>query len=42
MTQMHDISRTAPYKVWGRDYIDVQTLHQMELAARLPITGAAR
>jgi len=38
MTQMHDVSRVAPYKVWGREAIDPPTLHQMEQAARLPIT----
>ncbi len=35
---MHDLSRVAPYRVWGREDIDQETLRQMEQAARLPIT----
>ncbi len=28
----------APYKIWGREWIDDATLRQMELAVRLPIS----
>lgn len=35
--QPYDLQAVAPYKVWGRDQIDDQTLAQMDRAARLPI-----
>ncbi|GAB4568948.1 MAG: RtcB family protein [Anaerolineae bacterium] len=36
-SQPYDLQRIAPYKIWGRDQIDDQTLAQMDRAARLPI-----
>ena len=38
MVKGYDLSTAAPYKVWGREEIDAETLKQMELAVRLPIS----
>ncbi len=37
MSTPHDLSKVAPYKIWGREAIDENTLQQMDLAVRLPI-----
>ncbi len=38
MVRDYDLSTAAPYKVWGREDIDAETLKQMEMAVRLPIS----
>jgi len=37
MIQPYDLQTAVPYKTWGRDQIDAETIQQMERAVRLPI-----
>ncbi len=37
MSDLLTLNQAAPYKIWGREQIDAETLQQMDRAARLPV-----